>query len=81
MHKSIFKCLHNRMFDEDPKGNHIIFLIKIIIAKYLKLRLHHKAESINNLRNEKRVRSVLTKQILFANQYNIYYNYYEYYYT
>lgn len=68
MNKSVFKCLHDHMFDEDPQGNHIISLVKIIIAKYLKLRLHHKAESINDLRRDKRIRSVLTKQILFSNQ-------------
>lgn len=68
MNKSVFKCLHDHMFDEDAQGNHVIFLIKIIIAKYLKLRFHHKANSINDLRNNKRVRSVLTKQILFSNQ-------------
>jgi len=65
MNKSVFKCLHNHMFDEDAQGNHVICLVKIIIAKYLKLRSHHKANSINDLRNNKHVRSVLTKQIFF----------------
>jgi len=51
------------MFDENAQGNHIICLINSIIAKYLKLILHHKANSIYDLRNNKRVRSVLTKQI------------------
>ncbi|XP_025199233.1 uncharacterized protein LOC112598200 [Melanaphis sacchari] len=68
MNKSVFKSLHDHMFDEDAQGNHIISLVKIIIANYLKLRLHHKADSINDVRNNKRVRSVLTKQILFSNQ-------------
>jgi len=68
MNKSVFKCLHDHMFDEDSQGNHVIFLVKFIIAQYLKLRFHHKANSINDLRNNKRVRSVLTKQILFSNQ-------------
>ncbi|KAF0732546.1 Uncharacterized protein FWK35_00022586 [Aphis craccivora] len=44
------------VFDEDAQGNHIISLVKIIIANYLKLRLHHKADSINDVRNNKRVR-------------------------
>ena len=64
-HKSVFKCLHDHMFDEGPQGNHVISLVKIIIAKYLKIRFHHKADSINDLRHSKRIRSVLTKQILF----------------
>lgn len=63
MQKSIFKSLHDHMFDEISQGNHVISLVKIIIAQYLKLRLHHKAESINELQNNKRIRSVLTKQI------------------
>jgi len=47
MNKLGFKYLHDHLFDEDAQGNHInIYLIKIIIAKYLKLRFHHKASSI-----------------------------------
>jgi len=68
MNKSVFKSLHDHMFDEDAQGNHIISLVKIIIANYLKLRLHYKADSINDVQNNKRVRSVLIKQILFSNQ-------------
>jgi hypothetical protein len=56
MNKSVFKSLHGHMFDEDAQGNHIILLDKI--ANYLKLILHHKSYSINDLRNNKRVRSV-----------------------
>ena len=43
------------MFDEGPQGNHVTSLVKIIIAKYLKIRLHHKADSINDLRHNKRI--------------------------
>ena len=68
MHKSVFKCLHDHTFNEDPQGNHLLSLVKIIIAKYLKVRLHHKADWINDLRHNKCIRSVLTKQILFSNQ-------------
>ena len=56
------------MFNEDPQGNHVISLVKIIIAKYLKVRLHHKSDSINDLRHNKRIRNVLANQILFSNQ-------------
>ena len=56
------------MFDKDPQGNHVISVVKIIIVKYLKIQLDHKADSINDLRHNKRIQSVLTKQILFSNQ-------------
>lgn len=68
MNKLGFKCLHDHMFDEDAQGNYVISLIRIVIAKYLKLRFRHRINSIYDLRNNKRVRSVLTKQILFVNQ-------------
>ena len=68
LHKSVFECLYDHMFDEDPQRNHVISSVKIITAKYLKIRLHPKADSINDLKHNKRIRNVLTKQILFSNQ-------------
>jgi len=48
MNESVFKYLNYHMFNVDTQGNCVICLVKIMIAKYLKLRFHHKAISIND---------------------------------
>lgn len=62
----IFKVLNQHALDFDVEGNHVINLIKSISYNYCKVRLHHEAKSLHN--TDCRVRSKLTKSILFKNQ-------------
>ena len=63
---SVFDSIKDHQFDNDPEDNHIIKLIKTIITKYLNIRMRHALNTLNN--DKKKVRSKLTKLILFQNQ-------------
>lgn len=51
------------MVIENIFNNHCLQLIKIILEKYFKLRLHHEAERLKDAETSNRVRSMLTKKI------------------
>ncbi|XP_044746269.1 uncharacterized protein LOC123307864 isoform X3 [Coccinella septempunctata] len=62
-----FKNYGDHFYDEEPLSNHGYALAKMILQAYFKIRIFHEVSSSND---EKfvRVRSRLTKTILFKNQ-------------
>nr|CAI5850657.1 unnamed protein product [Callosobruchus analis] len=59
--------IENHFYDEDPLTGHATTLFKLLLKKYFTLRIHY--ECMKNLdSNTMRVRSSLTKTILFKNQ-------------
>jgi hypothetical protein len=65
----VFRDLREEhFFDEIPDANHIYALIKIVIAKYLKIRIYYFTTCVTENLFEERIRNVLTKRILFENQ-------------
>ncbi|CAH2016454.1 unnamed protein product [Acanthoscelides obtectus] len=66
LNTSIFEVFGDHILDDSFENNHSLQLTKMILAKYIRLRLHHES----NLASEfgRRYRSDLTKSILFRNQ-------------
>ncbi|CAH1968697.1 unnamed protein product [Acanthoscelides obtectus] len=66
LNTSIFEVFGDHVLDDSFENNHSLQLTKMILAKYIRLRLHHES----NLASEfgRRYRSDLTKSILFRNQ-------------
>ena len=64
---SVFESLGQHLLEDDPLNGHTLQLSKLISQKYLNLRLHHESKKINEC-NKNRIRSILTKTILFKNQ-------------
>lgn len=62
---SVFSEYYEHMYDNNVESNHIIHLIKIISFHYCNVRLYYKG---NSLLDDNRIRSKLTKTILFCNQ-------------
>lgn len=62
----IFNFFGDHLYDDDPLSGHCLALVKLILKKYNNIRIHH--ETKNKTNNVTRVRSVLTKTILFKNQ-------------
>jgi hypothetical protein len=59
------------MFDNSPDNDHLFRLIKCIAKCFLKIRMHHLAkETTANVRGEN-ITKILSKTILFKNQYAI----------
>lgn len=56
----------DHIFEDEPLSNHFILLSKKILEKYFILRLHHYTSNLKEA--PKRIRSLLTKTILFKNQ-------------
>lgn len=62
-----FVEFENHLYDSEPLSNHLVLLAKIIIEKYFEIRIHHDMSLLDDSR-QARIRSKLTKTVLFKNQ-------------
>lgn len=63
---SLFTVLNVHILSQSPINNHLLQIIKLIIKKYIVIRLHHYNKE--QCQPKFRIRSQLTKQILFQHQ-------------
>ncbi|VEN42830.1 unnamed protein product [Callosobruchus maculatus] len=65
---NIMNYFGSHVLDFEPLSSHFTDLLKLILKKYFNIRIHHETRKRldNNIGN--RVRSILTKTILFKNQ-------------
>lgn len=63
-----FSQLEPHLFDCDPLDNHIYNLSKKVAQFYLKIRIHHISKEINRGNCKERVRTLLSRLIIFQNQ-------------
>jgi hypothetical protein len=68
VHRNTFQSLRSHMYEEVPEGNHVIALMKVIVQKYCKIRIHHMTNCTNDTFDTRRVRTILTKTVLFRNE-------------
>jgi hypothetical protein len=61
-----FINLTNHFMVQEPLNNHLLQLIRLIIKKYIKIRIHHINTGANKI--DKRVRKFYTKLIHFQYQ-------------
>jgi len=64
--KNIFPSLNSHILSQSPLNNHLLQIVKFIIQKYMKIRLHYYNNQL--CQPKKRLRSKLTKIILFQHQ-------------
>lgn len=64
---TIFQHFGDHIFDLDEDNYHPLEVIKLILKKYVNIRIHHETKKFQDLK-QTRVRSVLTKTILFKHQ-------------
>lgn len=64
--ESIYLVFNQHTLDEDFWNSHSIQLTRLILNKFVSLRLHHESNEISSVDN--RIRNKLTKTILFKNQ-------------
>lgn len=65
---SVYDVFGDHLFDGTLIESHHIGLTKIILNKFFNVRMYHEVNIINEKNNLNRVRSILTKTILFKNQ-------------
>ena len=65
---SVFPSLKKHMFDSTVESNHIFHLIKVVVACYVKVRMHHLAKQKTAEITGVAIRKQLSKLILFKNQ-------------
>lgn len=65
--KSIYEHFGDHMYDEDAIDGHSMQLLKLVLEKYFKIGIHHETRTTLDA-NTVRIRSVLTKTVLFRNQ-------------
>lgn len=63
---NVFNCLNEHILTQSPINNHLLQIIKLIIKKYLTIRLHHHNKELSQPKS--RIRTHLTKMILFKHQ-------------
>lgn len=63
---NLFNCLNEHILTQSPINNHLLQIIKLIIKKYLVIRLHHHNKELSQPKS--RIRTHLTKMILFKHQ-------------
>jgi len=64
--KNVFNCLNDHIITQSSINNHLLQIVKLIIKKYIVIRLHHHNKELSQPKT--RIRSHLTKVILFKNQ-------------
>ncbi|VEN63851.1 unnamed protein product, partial [Callosobruchus maculatus] len=64
--KNTSSCFADHIYDDEPLSNHFIGLTKLILKKYINLRMHH--EHAKKSDSHLRIRPKLTKTILFSHQ-------------
>lgn len=65
---NIYDLFGDHRFDSEPLADHCLIISKLILEKYIDIRIYHEVSKIQNLDKRPRVRSWLTKSILFQNQ-------------
>lgn len=65
---SLFDVFGDHLFDGTVTESHHISLTKIVLSKYFDIRIYHEVDITNEKNNFNRIRSLLTKSILFQNQ-------------
>lgn len=68
MGASCFDSLCDHVFEEILEGNHVFTLIKLIVQKYAKVRLHYISETINDKIIKTRIRSIFKNAVIFQGQ-------------
>ncbi|KAL3190523.1 hypothetical protein MRX96_020037 [Rhipicephalus microplus] len=68
LERSWFEELEHHLLDCDPLDNHIYKLSKMIAQYYIKIRIHHITKETNRENCKERVRTLLSKIIIFSNQ-------------
>lgn len=58
----------NHLYDHEFIDNHAIIFIKLALKIYFKIRVHYETKIQNEQNLKSRIRSTLTKTILFSNQ-------------
>nr|CAI5861978.1 unnamed protein product [Callosobruchus analis] len=64
--KNISSCFADHIYDDEPLSNHFIGLTKLILKKFINLRMHH--EHAKKSDSHLRIRPRLTKTIHFSHQ-------------
>jgi len=65
---SVFPELHEHQLETEPQSNHVIELVKRIAREYCKIRLYHWGKQHTTLITGPKIRTNLSKLILFKNQ-------------
>lgn len=65
---NIYDHFGDHLYDEDIISDHFMDLIKLILKKYFNIRIYHETVKRQDVNVSNRVRSMLTKTILFKNQ-------------
>jgi len=65
---NVFLTLSAHMLDSTVGSNHIFVMIKVLVACYIKIRMHHLAKQKTAEVTGVAVRKQLSKLILFKNQ-------------
>lgn len=65
---TILDKFNDHLFDDDPVESHAFWLIKLVLRKYFTIRIHHETAKKMDVIKKYRVRSILTKTILFKHQ-------------
>lgn len=60
---NLFESLREHTYDQTPMENHILHLMRAIVQKYIKIRLHHIA--LNSIDKSKNKRHLFHKLVLF----------------
>lgn len=68
LERAWFAQLEPHLLDCDPLDNHIYKLSKMVAEYYLKVRLHHITKETNLANCKGRVRTMLSRLIIFKNQ-------------
>ncbi|KAL1430174.1 hypothetical protein MTO96_015341 [Rhipicephalus appendiculatus] len=68
LERSWFAELEQHLLDCDPLDNHIYKLSKKIAEYYIKIRIHHITKETNRANCKERVRTLLSRIIIFSNQ-------------
>lgn len=58
----------SHVFDDEVIDGHVVTLLKLILQKYFYLRIHYGTSKKADFRRKPRVRSILTKTILFRHE-------------
>lgn len=64
----IFDIFGEHRFDCEPLNDHCLIVSKLILDKYLTVRIHHEISKLQKSDKRPRIRSMLTKTVLFKNQ-------------
>lgn len=64
----VFHCLQEHILESEPVNNHRVRLMKQICELYITVRLHHVGKAFTQQLQGDKVRSMLTKTVIFKGQ-------------